>query len=228
MDRIDRLLEILSACDGMISRRFVEAQRVVLKKAVVADAGASDRGDEARALASSTGDPSSATVSPVVAPASDFKTPISVLFMEPGRDDLNRLVREDISEGEPGCFRLGEAVADDAVMVIAGRVGDLIALASSLHWWRFERFSRLYLLAAPSEPDLMRAKALAVCVRGNLKAAFQFMGWPSEKDRDPLALAESLTEGIAGRRVHLFASEQALGWESIVGDANWDAGGPES
>jgi hypothetical protein len=230
MNAIERLHEILAACDGMVTRRFIQGQRELLKKppaiedtiqGTVDSTATSPVADDAAMEVS--GDDLTSGMGSIAAPAkSPDRRPISVLLLTPKSNDAHSMAKEDVSDGQPRCFGLGDEVADDAIMIIAAPIGVLASLAKLLHWWRFERFSHIYLTASPEGPDITRAKALAVCQRGSLKVTNPITGWLGRED--PLLLADVLTQGIAGRRTHLFASEKTAGWESIVGDANWRCG----
>ncbi|KIU50799.1 hypothetical protein QU42_02080 [Bradyrhizobium sp. UASWS1016] len=158
---------------------------------------------------------------PTAEPALDEETPISVLLLTPKRAEVTRLAKKYMPAGEPPCLRVGHAVADDAVLLVAARVGELLSLSSSLEWWRFKKFSRVYLLEASAGPDVTNVAALGVCARGELKLPTS-LAWPIEQD--PVKLVDKLTAGITGRRVHLFADMAAAGWEAVIGDANWAEG----
>jgi hypothetical protein len=220
MNAREKLRDILASCDGMVTRAWLDQQIDALKKRPLPTKNPDRVVDDEHAATTAPG------VNGLKDPATDESTKISVLLLTPRANDINGLKREDVTEGEPACFRRGRAVADDAVMIIAARVNELTSMATLLHWWRFERFSHIYLIASPEGPDITRAKALAVCQRGSLKVTYPITAWLGRED--PLLLADVLTQGIAGRRVHLFASEETVGWEAIVGDDNWRVGEPRS
>lgn len=210
METIDRLHEILTGCDGMVTRQWISSKREQLKGPV--------RKVEAPYLVV---DNKTVAGAPLGKPHLDEETPISVLLLTPERAAVTRLGKEYVSAGEPPCLRIGHAVADDAVLLVVARVSELLSLSSSLEWWRFKKFSRVYLLETSVGPDVTNVAALGVCERGELKLPTPLV-WPTEQD--PVKLVDELTAGITGRRVHLFADMAAAGWEAVVGDANWTEG----
>jgi hypothetical protein len=219
MNTREKLRDILASCDGMITRAWLDQQIDALKKRPLPTKDPDRVVDDEHVATTAPG------VNGLNNPAADESTKISVLLLTPTAGDLNRLKREYVSKGEPACLRLGGIVADDAVMIIAARVNELASLATLLHWWRFDRYSHIYLIAPSEGPDITGARALAVCQRGASRVTNQITAWP-ERDA-PLFLAELLTDGIADRRVHIFAPEHTAGWEALVGDDNWREGGPK-
>ena len=210
METIERLHEILAGCDGMVTRQWISSKRDQLKGQA--------RPAKGPYLVVDNDEIASA---PTAEPALDEETPISVLLLTPKRAEVTRLAKKYMPAGEPPCLRVGHAVADDAVLLVAARVGELLSLSSSLEWWRFKKFSRVYLIEASAGPDVTNVAALGVCARGELKLPTS-LAWPIEQD--PVKLVDKLTAGITGRRVHLFADMAAAGWEAVIGDANWAEG----
>jgi hypothetical protein len=154
------------------------------------------------------------------------REPIGTLLLTPNGKDVAKLIKPYPGGGElPFCLRYSDIVAQSAAMMMMARVGDLPRLADKLSLWGFTRFKAIYGLAQPTAPDLMNVDAIAICERGSFDLFKPLLDWPAEKD--PLKLAESLLNQVAGRRVHLFAQSETPGWESVVGEANWSEANDE-
>jgi hypothetical protein len=210
MSTIDRLHALLQAIDGPASRNALVKIRAGLKPKSKGTDGDNIVRFPPIAVAHEAPDQAGTHF--------NLTSPIAAIFVEPGKSDLSRLKKDFIAAGEPLCLGLGQAIAEDAVLIASARVGDLPIIADKLALWKFKRFSHIYLLSPPTGPDLMNAAALAVCERGASKLP-SLDEWPV--DKDPTELAHGLLSGIGGRRVHLFAKAESHGWESIIGDANW-------
>jgi hypothetical protein len=149
----------------------------------------------------------------------DRSEPVGVLVLTPSAGVVSRLNKPFTTGGEPACLRYHDVVAQNAVLILMARVGDLPRLADKLSLWGFKRFKAIYALAPPSGPNLMDVDAIAICECGRSNLVKDLEDWPTEKD--PLKLAESLLNEVAGRRVHLFAESETPGWECILGEANF-------
>jgi hypothetical protein len=208
METINRLHEMLAGLDGKVTRQWINDQIKALKEPPVTGPRLVVDNDE-------VADPAVGT------PWLDTSSPISVLRLTPNNTDI-RLMGKPFEDGQPPCRELGARVADDAIMIVEARVGHLMQLMQHLSWWRFERYTRIYLPVAPTAPDIFNVKAVAVCERGKVGAAMRLDKWPDETDG--AILVDKLAAGIGGRRVHLFARSNEAGWECVVGDANWKQG----
>lgn len=210
LDRnIEKLRAVLLTSDGPLTREFLLSARNAAKVAK-ADTQ-NDRGD-----------PEPRTEISAVAKKGkhgEVTGSISTILLTPSRQDIANLRKDYVSGGEPPCLQI--KAAKDATLVIASRASDLPTFGEKLRCWGFARFSRLYLLKPPTNPDLTQADVLAVCEQGKGNVAC-LQEWP--KEADPHVVAATLLTKANGRRVHLFAKSETHGWESLVGDANWKCG----
>ena len=231
LDRdVDRVHEILSASDGPATRDYLMDSRQSLRKRAVALSPELGDAELSSAIAHSLKlDQSLSTVDPLVpevdddSPSqsggitqSDISAPASAILLTPSKHDITSLKKDYFAEGSPACLRV--KAAKDAALVIATHAADLQVFVDKLPCWGFGRISRVYLMAPPSNPDVTRASVIAVCERGSARVG-GLESWPTEADA--VRLAESILGDLPGRRLHLFAKDQASGWNTVVGDANW-------
>jgi len=140
----------------------------------------------------------------------------------PDRSDLRKLREGYVNP--PRCLKVGEAIADNAVVIVVATLSDLAVIQYYfLPYFGFEGLApRLLLSQPPAGPEVTEAQVFIVAERpsGN-RARLSEIVWPAgDEPIDPLALAARLVPD-AWKKLALFASENADGWQSIVGDANW-------
>lgn len=208
MSKIDRLHSIISKSNGPLSRSFLIETRKNLKQG---RQSALDGGLSAR---QPTGD--------VPANSDELVTrgPISLIALSLRGKSVSRLLKGRMDAALPACMKIGDQVAEDAMMVIEGRVGDLVAFAAKTPIWRFKGYQQLYLRTPPEFSNITDLDGIAVCQRGNVVAS-DFTDWA--RNDDVATMAEGFFRETTGRRVHLLAEKVREGWETIIGDANWIA-----
>jgi hypothetical protein len=141
----------------------------------------------------------------------------------PDRSDLRKLREGYVNP--PRCLKVGEAIADNAVVIVVATLSDLPVIQYYfLPYFGFEGITpRLLLPQSPAGPEVTEAQVLIVAERpsGN-RARLSEIVWPTEGETiDPLTLAAQLVPD-ARKKLVIFASEGTDGCQSIVGDANWD------
>jgi hypothetical protein len=235
------LIDILNSNDGPITRRVLKKERDKLKPAKASTiegtfSSAQDGADQSAEVNRSSDDredrigdaqdplsigpkdeqraiPSSVKSEVVT----DAITPIAAVLMTPNSDDVARLVAEPSLW--VGSEWLNSAVA---VLLVEAKLGDLLAISDFVSSLSFARCSHIYLLTKPQDADLINRMVLAVFERGGASIPSSPLKWPKEKVG--IDLANRLLDGVEGRRVHVFAEGPADGWESVVGDDNWQSG----
>jgi hypothetical protein len=145
----------------------------------------------------------------------------------PNRSDMRKL-REDYESPLPRCLQVGEAIADDAVMIVIAKLSDLPVIENKLlPYYGFEGGAlRLFLAQLPTGPDVTEAQILIVAERpsGN-RTRLTEIAWPAEGETiDPLTLAAQLVPD-ARETLVVFASEEIDGCQSVVDGANWEQAG---
>ena len=218
-ERVQRLVETLERgqVDTLhamrrLTKQFKDAKRgVSVKLPISVDASLPDQ-----ISVGETGDPPSVHVED----GSDL-----VLAM-PDRSDLRKL-REGYVD-PPRCLQVGEAIADDAVVIVVAALSDLPVIENYfLPYFGFEGIApRLFLSRLPAGPEVTEAQVIIVADRGSGdRARLSEIVWPAEgRAIDPLTLAAKWVPD-ATKKLALFASEDTDGWQSIVGDANWEQAG---
>jgi hypothetical protein len=249
MNAIDLLHELLHAHDGPATRDWLKKERVKLQpatplsdalneepkhnqyaqavepsikrelrenvQAVEPNVRAARAGDEKPLVGAQVSDNEKIVAQP--------KLPITALLATVSGRDATRLSKEDIREGRPKCLSFGNDVGSKAVLLVCAKIGVLPSLSRAIESLKFGRCSRIYLLSEPATPNVTDCDALAIYERGGLKLSSDVTDWPSEKN--PISLADRLLADVTGRRVHLFAKSKTPGWESIIGEENWQTEG---
>jgi hypothetical protein len=138
------------------------------------------------------------------------------------RHDPRRLLA-DYADRTPFYLRVHERVANGAVGIVVARLVDLPVIENKLlPGCGFDGIARVFLLRDPIDPDVTDAQVIVVATRGQRDiedlASFQWL--PEVEPLDAVALALRLVPD-AKSRLHLFASAESDGWNSIIGEANW-------
>jgi hypothetical protein len=146
-----------------------------------------------------------------------------LVLSTPRRSDIRKL-REDYYGPLPRCLRTGETVADDAVMIVVAALSDFPVIENKfLPFCGLESISpRLFLSQSPAGPEVTGAQAIIVAELGSSgRAHLAEIEWlTNDEPIDPLVLAARLVPD-AKNKLNLFASAEADGWQSLIGDANW-------
>lgn len=130
---------------------------------------------------------------------------------------------QEYGERMPLFARVHESVSDSAVAICIARLKDLPIVGDKLlPGCGFGTISRALLTKMPADADVTDTELLVIAERGGSDrvqlAGFEWL--PPEVPVDPVILAARLVPDAANR-LHLFASVEAAGWRSVVGDANW-------
>ena len=198
-DRMARLAEIFEA-EGSLSRDFLIDQ---VKKAQQA------RQPEAHQAA----DP--------WASATSDRNVDCILITLIDRHDVRRLV--DYADRPPLCLRIHERISKDAVGIAVARLVDLPIIENKLFpGCGFASILRVLLPQCPAEPDVTDAQVVIIAARGQRDwSDFATFRWLADGESlDAVSMASRLVP-YAKNRLHLFATAQSDGWNSIIGEANW-------
>jgi hypothetical protein len=138
------------------------------------------------------------------------------------RQYLRRSV-EDYADRAPLCRRIHERVSKHAIGIAIARLVDLPVIENKLlPGCGFDSRAQVLLIKDPADPDVTDAQVIVVATRGQRDiedlASFQWL--PDGERLDAVALASRLVPD-AKSRLHLFASAESDGWNSIIGEANW-------
>jgi len=135
--------------------------------------------------------------------------------------DVSRLDKALQENGDPDCLTLRDQIEDRAVLLVHTKASTLISMQAIIKSLGFDRCSRIGLVGEVTGNEITSSGVMALYVRGGLKGIAETINWRSEKG--PVALADRILAGIEGRRVHLFAKSQSDGWDSFVGEENWQS-----
>lgn len=117
-----------------------------------------------------------------------------------------------------------EDLGERAVVLLHGPLGQLLSSGVLLEQLGVSRCQAIYNVDDFIDVDLTNHLALAVYTRGNSTVSGRLSG--PVTDTDPAILADHILDDVAGRKVLLFGSTKADGWESIEGSADQQAGSP--
>ena len=240
MSAIDRLYEILREHDGPVRRKWIEQTRLAFRPAKPSpeklreleevDEIQPDFHGERKVLRYSNGRAKRRSESAVheislegrpggEADAVTERQPIAALFMTPSAHDVSRLNEVYAGKVQYRCLSFGSEVAAISALIVSAKLGVLMSMQKVFEDWGFIRCCSIHLLSEPIAPNVTECAALAFYERGGLTCNGTVRDWPV--DPDASQLADLLLKGVDGRRVHLFAKSESLGWESIVGAENW-------
>jgi hypothetical protein len=221
----------LMTSNGPISRSWLKGQRAKLeenstetdKKAVQVELPKVDPSDAPSIQPTATADED---IAPEVGqpnePAAEAdKTPVAAVLMTVSSKDVSRLDKALQENGDPDCLTLRDQIEDRAVLLVHTKASTLISMQAIIKSLGFDRCSRIGLVGEVTGNEITSSGVMALYVRGGLKGIAETINWRSEKG--PVALADRILAGIEGRRVHLFAKSQSDGWDSFVGEENWQS-----
>jgi hypothetical protein len=139
------------------------------------------------------------------------------------RSDMRRL-RDHYDEPLPRCLRTDDSVTDDAVMIVVAELSDLpVIVGNLLPHCGFEGVQpRIFLTQVPISLEVTGARTVIVAELGRSdRVRFSEIEWLALGEAiDLIALADRLVPD-AKSKLNLFASAEADGWRSIIGEANW-------
>lgn len=227
---VEKLSHGLETLDGPLKRKSVLElrERYAPKKPRKKTASkqtenkqlASEAGD---AGGSTQGDGQSSLTVPEPAQAKRLRflgKPITAMLWTPEGDDISRLLRE-VADGKiPTCLEYMDEMETDSALVLRGNLCPLLSLVTVMQsQTRLGIWAKACIEVQPSSPDISNSVVLLVLARGNIKLAPMTRKWGTEIDA--ASAASKMLLAVTGRKVHLFASKQTEGWESVLGDANW-------
>jgi hypothetical protein len=198
-DRIARLVELFEA-EGGLSRDFLIEQ---VKKAERTRQPDTVQAADPWLLATSDRDYDCILMTPI------------------GRRDIRRLV--DYADRPPLCLRVHERVSKDAIGIAIARLVDLPTIENKLFpGCGFASISRVLIPQQPADPDVTNTQVVVIATRGqrNSSDLAEFHWLAGAASIDPVSLASRLVPD-AENRLHLFATAESDGWNSIIGEANW-------
>jgi hypothetical protein len=138
-------------------------------------------------------------------------------------DRDRRGLSEEYADKLPSCLRVHQRVSDDAVAIVMARLSDFpIVKDKLLPGCGFGGISRLFLAREPNSADVTDAEMVIVAARAQ-RAAVRFRDFQWLRDGGPLDAASLACRLVpeARNKIHLFARADTVGWEPILGEANW-------
>lgn len=144
-----------------------------------------------------------------------------VLMTAVDRRDIRRMV--EYADRSPRCLRIHERVSEDAIGVAIARLVDLPVIENKLlPGCGFASISRVLILQQPADPVVTNAQVVVIATRGARDSSdladFQWLTGGASLDN--VSLANRLVPD-AENKLHLFATAESDGWNSIIGEANW-------
>lgn len=225
---IERLAEILSERDGEISRAWIIKRREQLsgkiktpKQPAVVDHSEEVvdlDADEVPSIQADITDGGSADKPEPSITSAPRKQMVTGLLLTVTEEQASRFSKELADNGACACVKVSGEIDANAVLLIDARADTLLSMSTTIGSLGFGRCVQAGLLSDPTGQDITASRMLAVYVRGSVELAM-FKDWTNGVT--PAELAGRILEGVGGRRVHLFADAETEGWESVVGDANW-------
>lgn len=221
----------LMTSNGPISRSWLKAQRAKLeekstktnKEAVQTELPKVDPVDapSIQPMATAGEDIAPGVDLPKEVEAEVEKVPVAAVLMTVNSKDVSRLDKSLQENSDPNCLTLRDQIENRAVLLVYTRASTLTSMQAVIKSLGFDRCSRIGLVGEIAGNDITSSNVMAIYVRGGLTGIAEAIDWRSEKD--PAALADRILAGIEGRRVHLFAKSRSEGWDSLVGDENWQS-----
>jgi hypothetical protein len=158
-----------------------------------------------------------------------WETPASqrlydLVLLTPDSRHVRRAEESYHSDFLPRCMRTHENVSDDAVAIVLGRMSDLPVVKDKLlAGCGFDAPWRLFLLRRPLKPDVTEEEVVVLAQRSSQdRVRYSEFTW---LDDDETVDANSLVSRLvptAANKLHVFASVRCEGWDSLIGDENWD------
>lgn len=221
---LDIVGRILSECDGEITKAWVSDQRKKVRKD--AGLGESSKEDKANGVADIDPDDAPSTQAEMPEEPIDTHEPdvdrakrmVAALLITASNEEVDRFDKELADAVKSRCVKISGEIDANAVLLIDATAKTLLSMSAIIGSLGFSRCVQVGLLSEPVDHDLAPSRIMAVFVRGSIELA-PFKHW--QIDASSAALAGRLLEDVSGRRVHLFADAETDGWESVVGEANW-------
>jgi hypothetical protein len=149
---------------------------------------------------------------------------IDGLLATPSQKDI-RVLAENYADDATlfRCLPMHERVADDATLVVITKIIDIPTIATRLlPCCGFKRLSHVLLVRQPPSSEVTDFDVVIIANRGEVEPLL-LTDWTwldAETTLDPISIANRILLN-SERRVHMFASAQAEGWQSLIGDAAW-------
>lgn len=110
-----------------------------------------------------------------------------------------------------------ERLSGHAIVLLHGPLGFLLSSRVELDRFGVNRCQAIYVVDDIIGSDLINNLALAVYTRDNAAVPGRLSDCVIEMETDPAILADHILDGVAGRKVLIFGSTTADGWESVAG-----------
>lgn len=218
---LDRVVEILSTCDGEISRAWLISERKKLRTKL-------GLGDEPE-------NSSVADIDEEDAPSIQFDGTdgfgidaskrealgvhtVKALLITPTDEQADRFKRELADGTKSPCVKVSGELDSNAVLLIEAKTSTILSMSTIIASLGFNQCVQVALRASAGGHDITSDQAMAVYLRGDIELP-KFSDW--HNDGGAAALALQMIEGVSGRLVHLFAVDAADGWESFISNGNW-------
>ncbi|MGY4381231.1 hypothetical protein ACVWZ3_008870 [Bradyrhizobium sp. i1.3.6] len=107
--------------------------------------------------------------------------------------------------------KVADNLDEDGALLVYGSLAVLLSTSSDLEPFGIKRCHKVY-LREPSGYDVSDSRAVIVYTRSAGLVAGDIRDW----DPDPASLADQILSAVAGRKVLLFGSTEADGWEAIA------------
>lgn len=220
---LDRVAEILSECDGEITRSWLTDRRKRLRgnlglpEVSEEDAVAEIDPTDAPSIQLDTSDGSSHEN----ADSEDLESAnrkVSALLITCTDDQLKQFEDSLAKNSNAPCVKICGNIDANAVLLVEATAETLLSMSTTIGSLGFSRCIQVGLLCKLDGQDITSSRLLAIYVRGNIDVV-PVSDW--QDDVTAAQLSEQVLENVRGRCVYLFAPSETDGWESLVGDANW-------
>jgi hypothetical protein len=214
--RTNRLVQLLRACDGELTREYLSSATKDVKRAQKRA-----QADELTVEEDGPGSDEDAHSSTDEKHIEQY----DLLLLTPSRRDIQGLQRDYADHRDlPRCLRLHEKISERAAVVVTADLTDLPIIAGKLlPCCGFKRISRVFLTHPPKNAEVTNAKIVIAAERGSkepILAGFDI--WSADPGEIVPNLLATQLHAAADKKLHAFASEPSEGWASIIGDSNWE------
>lgn len=215
-DAIDLLAAVLAKIDGPINRKKLIIERKRLK--------AARKRDPFDSIGSPAQTPGlNGSVKEVAeshtAQGEDKVFRVALIDLQKA-GDITALAKDYVVGGEPAVLKVGDRLSHDATVVIIFRMADVCSIAGKLSYWRKGRIDRVFLFKPKMGSEISDETAIAVCGKCEADAIDRLLF--ASMAPGALHLCQDLLSSLSGRRLHLFAESPTPGWDSIIGEENWN------
>jgi hypothetical protein len=147
-----------------------------------------------------------------------------LVLLTPDSRHVRRAEENYDSNLSPRCMCMDEHVSKDAVAIVLARMSDLPVIKDKLlAGCGFDAPWRVFLLRSPLNPDITDEEIVVLAERSSQdRLRCSELSWLADDAAvDANSLADRLVPA-ATNKIHVFASVRREGWDSLIGDANWD------